>query len=40
MKMRMNNLWGKPKKGEIKKMKKIATTGLIGGKAKGLKIPK
>jgi len=32
--------WGKVSKADAKNMKKIASTGLIGGKSKGIRIPK
>lgn len=32
--------WGKLKKGEAAKLKKIATTGLFSGKGKKLRLPK
>lgn len=32
--------WGNLKKGEAARLKKVATTGLVGGKEKKLKLPK
>ena len=32
--------WGKLKKGDAARLKKVATTGLVGGKSKAVKLPK
>ena len=32
--------WGKLNKGEAARLKKVAATGLVGGKEKKLKLPK
>ena len=32
--------WGKLKKGEAARLKKVAMSGLVGGKSKTVKLPK
>jgi len=38
--MDKRNPWGKLKKGEAAKLKKVAISGMVGGKYKKLKLPK